>query len=163
LSRACSVCTHAERDSVDRDLLTGTPNTRIAARIGVSEQAVRRHRELHLPERLAKAQGAAEVASATDLLTELRALRSKAISLLLKAEAAGDFRTALAGIGQARSCLELLGELEGELDRRPQVNLTLSVEWLTLRTTILRALEPFPDAGQAVAAAIATVNGHAGN
>jgi hypothetical protein len=148
----CSVCTSEHRDAVDRMLLTGTSDRAIASQFELGRGAVARHRAAHVAERLAKAEGAAEVAAATDLLTELRALRAKAISLLLKAEAAGDYRTALAGIGQARSCLELLAELEGELDRRPQVNLTLSPEWITIRATLVDALMPFPEARAVVSA-----------
>ena len=64
----------------------------------------------------------------------------------------GDFRTELAGIGQARACLELLAKLLGELDERPQVNVVLSAEWISVRAVLLSALAPFPDARAAVAA-----------
>jgi hypothetical protein len=104
MPRPCSVCASEHRDSVDKALLTGASNRVVARQFALGADAVSRHRTAHVAERLAKAEGAAAVASATDLLTELRALRAKAISLLLKAEAAGDYRTALAGIGQARSC-----------------------------------------------------------
>ena len=48
------------------------------------------------------------MAAADDLLGQVRALRSKAMSILLAAERQGDLRTALAGIREARACLELL-------------------------------------------------------
>src|SRR5688500_1880811 len=112
MPRPCSVCAHPERDAIDKALVAGVANRRIAAQYAVSEQAIRRHRAEHLPEKLAKAEAATEVAQADDLLREVRALRSKAYGLLLKAEAAGDYRTALAGVREARGCLELLAELE---------------------------------------------------
>src|SRR5215210_7569143 len=137
MATICSVCTSEHRDSVDKTLLTGTSDRAVASQFGLGRGAVARHRAAHVAERLAKAEGAAEVASATNLLTELRALRAKAISLLLKAEKDGDYRTALAGVREARSCLELLAELEGELDRRPQVNLLVAPEWLIVRSVLL--------------------------
>jgi hypothetical protein len=114
------------RQTIDAALVAGTPNRRIAAQYAVSEQAIRRHRAEHLPEKLARAEQAAEVAEATDLLREVRALRSKAYGLLLRAEREGDLRTALQGVREARGCLELLAELEGELDKRASVNVVVS-------------------------------------
>ena len=151
MPRPCSICAHPDRAAIDRALVAGEPFRGIARTYRVSEDAVARHRESHLPEKLAKAEAAAEVAEATDLLREVRALRSKAYALLLKAEAAGDIRTALAGVREARGCLELLAELEGELDRRPTINLLVAPEWLMVRSAMLDALRPFPDARTAVA------------
>jgi hypothetical protein len=89
---------------------------------------------------------------AVDLLAELTELREKAMSLLLLAEAAGDIRTALAGIREARACLELLAEVQGELDRRPTLNLlAVSPDWLAVRSEVMRALSPYPEARRAVA------------
>jgi hypothetical protein len=102
------------------------------------------------------------VANADDLLAQLKALRNKAISLLTKAEAAGDYRTALAGIREARGCIETLMEVEGELDRRNVVTITVHPEWLALRTIILAALAPFPEARQQVAACL-TMTGEGRN
>lgn len=151
MSRACSICAHPNRDAIDKALVAGVANRRIAAQHAVSEQAIRRHRAEHLPEKLAASQEAAEVAQADDLLRELRALRSKAYGLLLKAEAAGDIRTALAGVREARGCLELFAELEGELDRRPTVNVLIAPEWLAVRAALLDALRAYPEARVAVA------------
>ncbi len=150
MPRACTICVHPDRDAIDRALVAGAANRRIAAQHAVSEQAIRRHRAEHLPEKLAKAEAAAEVAQADDLLRELRELRSKANALLLKAERSGDLRTALGSIREARACIELLAELEGELDRRPHINLLVTPEWVAVRTAVMTALAAHPDAKLAV-------------
>ena len=62
------------------------------------------------------------------MLRQVRALQSKTLSILLQAEGAGDLRTALAAIREARGNVELLAKLSGELDERPVVNLDLSPE-----------------------------------
>jgi hypothetical protein len=163
MARPCSVCAHPERSAIDKALVGGTPYRAVARQFRVSDDALARHRVAHLPERLAQAQDAAEVAEATDLLREVRALRSKAYGLLLKAEQQGDIRTALAGVREARGCLELLAELEGELDRRPTLNLLIAPEWLAVRGVLLDALRPYPEACTAVAArlgALESSNGH---
>ena len=149
MPRTCTVCTHARRGEIDRALVGGRPVRETSALFRVSEDAVGRHKAEHIPPTVAKAQEAADVAQADDLLAQVRALRSKAMALLLKAEAQGDLRTALAGIREARACLELLLEVEGELDRRPTVNLLVMPEWLAGRSALLEALGPFPEARSA--------------
>ncbi len=97
------------------------------------------------------------MAQADDLLEQVRTLHAHALAILERAEKAGDLRTALAAISQARGNLELLGKLAGELDERPVVNLNVSPEWLELRTVIVGALEPHPAAHTAVLKALQRV------
>ena len=94
------------------------------------------------------------MAQADDLLDQVRHLQTHALDILNRAEKAGDLRTALAAISQARGNLELLGKLAGELDERPVVNLNVSPEWLELRAVIVGALEPYSEARGAVLKAI---------
>jgi hypothetical protein len=77
--------------------------------------------------------------------------------LLAKASAAGDYRTALMGIREARACIETLLEVEGELDRRPAVNILLAPQWLVVRNALMLALRPYPEAASAVATALHSV------
>jgi hypothetical protein len=152
VARVCTVCVHPERLAIDQALVAGEPNRRIASQRDVSEIAVRRHKAEHLPAEMVKAQAAEEVVQADDLLGQVRELRLRALSILQKAEEKGDLRTALAGIREARACLELLLEVEGEIDRRPTLNLTLAPEWLTVRSALIDVLRPYPEARTAVAA-----------
>jgi len=115
---------------------------------------VQRHSENHLPATLAKAKEAEMVAHADDLLAQVRALQARTLVILETAEASEQHRTALSAIREARSNLELLAKLLGELDERPVVNLNISPEWLELRTVIVGALEPYTDARGAVLRAI---------
>jgi hypothetical protein len=115
---------------------------------------VQRHEVNHIPATLAKAKEAKEVAHADNLLGQVRALQSKTLSILLRAEGAGDLRTALSAVREARGNVELLAKLSGELDERPVVNVLVSAEWLQLRTTLVAALEPYRDARESVLRAI---------
>jgi len=132
----------------------GEPNRRIAALYGVSERALSRHEAAHLPTAMLKAKAAAEVVRGDDLLRQARDLQAKALSILSKAEGAGDLRTAVAACREARGCLELLARLLGEMPEGPTVNLLLAPEWAGLRGRILAALEPYRDARLDVAAAL---------
>jgi hypothetical protein len=100
-----------------------------------------------------KAQEIVEVAQADALLAQVRTLHRRALAILDQSERAGDLRTALGGIREARGCLELLGRLEGELPA-PHLVLLADPAWLALQATILQALDPFPAARQAVAEAL---------
>jgi hypothetical protein len=154
------VCQHPERDAIDKDLsaqksLRGIARTFFGS--ANAEDALGRHKADHLPASLAKAEQAKETALADDLLGQVKALRNKAIAILGKAEAAGDLRTALLGIREARACVELLLEVEGELHRAPVVNILIAPEWLHARAVLVKALQPYPEARSAVAAALSVV------
>ncbi len=159
MPRTCSICAHDQCQVIDRALLAGEPYRNIAVRFGTSVASLQRHKSDHLPKKLTQAKAAREVAEADDLLHQLKALRNKAISILQKAEQAGDYRTALAGIREARGCVETLMEVEGELDRRGTINVTINPEWVQLRTVIVTALQRHPEALHDVTTAIAHVEG----
>lgn len=151
MPRACTVCIHPKRPEIDSALLASEPFRHIASRFDTSTAALQRHKADHIPAHVATAKDAADVAIADDLLQQIKALRNKAISILQKAEEAGDYRTALMGIREARGCVETLLEVEGELDRRGVVNVVVNPEWIEIRTILLAALKPYPEAAQAVA------------
>jgi hypothetical protein len=152
--RRCTVCDHPESHGIDEALVTGAPYRSVAKRFELSESAVYRHKTEHLPAHLLKAKEVEEVARADDLLEQVRNLQTHALDILERAEKAGDLRTALAAISQARGNLELLGKLAGELDERPVVNLNVSPEWLELRAVIVGALDTHPQARGAVLSAL---------
>jgi hypothetical protein len=154
MPRSCTVCEHSKRGEIDRALVGDSSNLSVSSLFGVSESAVRRHKANHLPAKLVMAQAAEEVAQADSLLDQVRDLQSRAYGILDKAEAADDLRTALGAIREARGNLELLAKLLGELDERPQVNILVSPEWLSLRTKLLYSLNPYPEARGSVVRAL---------
>src|SRR5215207_6681275 len=151
MPRRCTVCDHPERHSIDEVLVTGAPYRSVAKQFELSESAVYRHKTEHLPAHLLKAREVEEAARADDLLDQVRNLQAHALDILERAENAGDLRTALAAISQARGNLELLGKLAGELTDSPQVNVLVLPEWTRLRTVLLEALTPYPEARASVA------------
>lgn len=158
MPRVCTVCGHPRRPDIDRALVDGVPYRVIAKRYEASPAAVQRHKD-HVPATLARARDAADVADADNLLGQLQELRAKALELLDKAERAGDYRTALAGVREARGCVETLLEVSGELDRRGVVNIVVSPQWIELRTVILSALRGHPEARRGVVTALRAVEG----
>jgi hypothetical protein len=160
--RSCTICTHPDREAIDEALVGGVAFPALVAEYRVSKDALSRHKANHLPAKLVMAQAAEEVAQADDLLDQVRDLQARTLAILEAAESTRQHRTALSAIREARSNLELLAKLLGELDERPVVNLNVSPEWLELRAVIVGALEPYSDARGAVLSAIEGVsNGHA--
>lgn len=162
MPRRCTVCDHETRTSIETALISGAPLRDIAGRHDVSKSALERHKAGHLPAHLAKAKEAREVARADGLLSQVRQLQERAMSILTACEEAGELRTALAAIREARNNLELLARLVGELDEAPRVNILVSAEWLAVRSALLGALVPYPEARAAAANALLGLEGGRG-
>ena len=115
------------------------------------------YKQKKLPDVLSKSNDLkieAEEIRGTQTLAEVRALKTRALGVLEEAQKAGDLRTALLGIREARGCLELCMKAEGQIDKQPQVNILLNPEWIELKAVIIAALRPYPDALGAVRNAI---------
>jgi hypothetical protein len=70
--RRCSVCTDPRRQAIDRALVDGEANLALSAKFrGLSDDAIRRHRENHLPANLAKTTEVRELASASATFQQL--------------------------------------------------------------------------------------------
>lgn len=73
MSRVCTVCTHAECDVINRLLAAGeSSNRRIATQYALTEAAIRRHKNDHIPVAMVKAQAAKADAHALDVMEELK-------------------------------------------------------------------------------------------
>jgi hypothetical protein len=125
---------------------------------------VRRHAANHIPDAIAAAverQQAQLVTHGGSLLNQVHDLHARALALLTAAETAGDRKSIIGGIREARACIELLARLEGQLAERnaTTVNVLVAPDWMRLRGLILHALRPHPGAAQAVALALAHEGG----
>jgi transposase len=154
MPRVCTICSHDERDAIEDAFVAGMPKRRIATQFGVGEKAVRYHVREHLPKLLALARDAEREARADSLLDRVEALQSRTEAILTSTEGTDLYSVQLQAIREMRHNLELIGEVTKELDRTPTLNLHLNPEWLEIRTAIVLALEPHPDARESVLRAI---------
>lgn len=166
MPQTCSICRHPERADIDAVLLAGEPFRHIAARTGTSTTALQRHRS-HIPVALADAvtdaRRVATVVAGDTLLDQVAQLRDEARDLMALARRDGDYRTAMQGITTALRCIDLFAELDNQLDRRASVNIIVTPEWQAVRGRLIAALEPFPEAGLAVSAALQAGEGTGGH
>jgi hypothetical protein len=154
--RTCNICSHPYRDAIERDILHRVSQERIATAHAtqnhpLSQSGVSRHAENCIPELLAKAREADDVARADVLLADLGRIRAAAFRALEDAEGAGDRLTMLRAIREARENLRILGELRGELNAAQAQRALISPVALQV---IIQTLEPHPELAEAVAEAL---------
>ena len=89
-----------------------------------------------------------------DHFGQLRVLRERAAIALEKAEGSENHKIALQAIRELRELVRLWGELEGKLQSQPQINILVDPQWIELRTVIIQALDPYPQAKEAVVNAV---------
>lgn len=157
MSRTCTICRHEDRADIDKALVARQPFRHIAERYEISTTSLVRHSDDHLPASLLKATDAAEIARADTILDQVQELRDKALDLLKQAEDAGDLRTALAGVREARACMEMLAKLAGELQDGATINILFQPQWLQIQGVILATLNDHPEARLAVADALTKI------
>jgi len=122
MARPCTICRHPERATIDQRLVAGEPATVISSDFGLSERAIQRHCKTHLPALLVEAYQAQEATRADRLLADMLDLQERTLAILSQAEQSGDHAVGLKAIQQARSNLDLLARLMGQLRNETNVN-----------------------------------------
>jgi hypothetical protein len=169
----CTVCRHQERWRIELLKAGGAGIDALAAKFGVSRDAIFRHWHTHVTDSMKAgylsgpsemANLAAKAATEGDSVIDyLRICRTALTSQLAAASEAGDSRTTAYVAGQLTKTLETIGKLTGELGElaRSSINITNnniaimnSPQFATLQATMLRALAPYPDARSAVVLAL---------
>jgi len=168
---ACTICAHDKRALIDVGLVHGVSHRVLADRFDVGKDAVQRHGTNHL----SPAQRAAILAQRKPTEIDLDALRaSESESLLAQlvaqrarlqsnaefASGFGDVRAAVSAEAAITTNLALVGKLLGQLVNLHDVRHTsilVSADYIKLRTAIVHALAPFPEARAAVARVLAAL------
>jgi hypothetical protein len=167
-----TVTEHVDRARIERDLALGRPLARIAKKYKptLSIWALHRHKK-RLPPQLKAALAGHALRPAEDL-NELRISESESIlsnlaaqraRLLLAQDAAleGETFGLVAQLSNAiHRNIELVGKYLGEFAShsvQTSISILIQPEYLDLRAALLRALQPYPEARHAVAAALHAV------
>lgn len=154
---------HPQGKNIIKRLANGEPNSGILPDFpGITGDDLDYYRDNKLDKILSRSpELKAEIEGdlGNDTLAEVRSLKTRTMEILDKAELAGDLKTALLGIREARGCLEAILKAEGRIQEQNiniiQQNVLINnPEWIDLRTKITMALDPFPEAKAAVVDAI---------
>lgn len=141
MGRVCTICSHQDRDQIERGILSGVAYRRLAAQYGTTEASIRRHiKEGHVSDRLIQTSKQSDIATADGLISDLVYLRETAIQFLEQAKEAEDRRSASGLITSALRVIEVMGEVRGELDRKATVNILINPEYVETRTKIVKAV-----------------------
>jgi hypothetical protein len=150
ISTKCSICKHIAVDEINAKLVSGVSPATLAEQYDVGKMALHRHKNNHLPKVLVQSQQLKEADAADNLLDKVQGIYDEAWRLMRKAEGDGKYAPAVSALKEARTCLELIGRLLGELKSGPVINVMYNPEFIEARLTITEALKPYPEARQAV-------------
>ena len=159
LGRQCTICNHPLRVEIDKALVAGVAFRRIAAKYGVSDGSLRRHkRNGHIAEQIVKAakkkeiqqakevqaailaQEAQEVAAAQTILDEVSRLKDRALTILDRAETEGT-REACMALREVRGIVELLAKVRGELKGDgPTINIIQNPQFVEFKSVVLEVM-----------------------
>jgi len=153
LSKPCSVCACKDVEKINAGIIEGVPLAALSSEYGVTQSALYRHK-IHIPEQLVKAREVKETAAADNLMERVASLNSKAEDVYKKALKSQNLNAAIGAVRELRGITELYAKITGELQSQTVNNIIVAPEWITLRNAILKALDPYPEARQAVIKAI---------
>jgi transposase-like protein len=174
VSRASTVSQHPERAAIEAALARGMALRKIAKRYGVSLDAAFRHRKKMRREQpeLFQALAASDWRVKPEELEKLRVETSDGYLKILRSQVAkliaaqdrciedGIDAQAASLAGQANRALELVGKAIGQIGAAGSITVTnnnaiiLNAGFWELRTKLIRALAPYPEARSAVLEAL---------
>jgi len=171
----CRTCNHKDRAAVELALARGVSANALAKRYrGLSVDSLRSHARKHMPAQLRAALIAGPSIEGVDLdklreresqslLSSLVSLRARLWFSLDAAEENGDGNMLARLSGQIHENLSITGKLLGDLGVGSTTinNVLLVPAYVEMRVELVRALAPFPDAREAVAAVLQRLEGDA--
>ncbi len=153
MPRTCTICAHPLRREIEEGLVYRRPYRNIAEHYALSVGSLSRHVNAgHIAERLRKVRDEEDLREALDVARQLKAINSAAGLLLSEAMERDEEgrRTspyaALSAIDRVQRQIELQAKLLGQIEEAPRIELNVHPEWVELRTVIVGALEPHPEA-----------------
>ena len=168
IGRGCTVCASPNRTLIEAALAAGRTQADVAKAYKVHYGAIQRHVKNHASKSLVAVAGpelhSGPVQTGTELGEDRRSAIVQLAEKLRETQAIYDSATsgnvnstsALVALKQAAVLIEQIARLRGEFAPPPPVviDLTTTSEWVKLRSKILKALIPYPEARQAVADAL---------
>jgi len=163
----CTICHHREHAAIDLAIARGVSVLALSRRYKVSTDSIYRHKKAHLPPTLrAKLIAGPDLdidldklreTESQSLLANLVALRHRLFASLDTAEECGDGTMISRLAAQLHNNLEITGKLLGDLGIGSTAtinNVLVMPAYVEMRVELVKALEPFPEARQAVAAVL---------
>ena len=168
--KKCSVCSHRERAGIDLALARGVSKDALAKRYGLGRDPLFRHAQSHMPPQLRASLLAGpdleidvdrlRETESQSLLANIIAIRRRLFNSFDAAELHGDGNLLARIAGQLHNNLELTAKLLGDLgvgSTTIKQRARSMPAYVEMRVELVRALSPFPEARQAVARVLHTI------
>lgn len=107
MPRTCTICTSEHRSEIDRALVRRSSFRDISRQYEVSKDALSRHAQEHLPDKLRRAEEAEQQEEADELLGDLRKIQIHTVKVLRRAEADEDWWLVLKAVAEQRQNIQL--------------------------------------------------------
>lgn len=167
MARKCNVCEHPDRATIELGVANRISYEVLAKRHGLHKDSIQRHRSNHMPPHIMAAlltRGRAidldleamRESESEGLLSNLVVMRAKLYKALDAAEDSGDLAATAQIASRMLKTLELTARLLGDIQASTKVtnNILVLPEYHGLRVSLIKALQPFPEARQAVIGAL---------
>jgi hypothetical protein len=172
MGNKCTVCEHPRRAEIELATARKVGIRQIAQKFAVSQWAVQRHKA-HMPPQLHAALAATGLPTCIDLdalrkaeseglLQTLVAQRGRLYRLLDAAEECGDLKAAATIHGRILDSVGMVAKLLGEIQTHSvhtTNTLLIAPEYLALRSALVTALRPHPEARRAVSKVLCDLEG----
>lgn len=155
MARSCSICAREDVEQIDRDILAGVSFPTLHERYGASVGALHRH-SVHLKQEL-DIKPVLQIGDMETAVSRVRELEARADKLYKDSVKSGDRLNTVRALKEMREIVELCAKLTGELNQQQTVvhqHLHVTPEWAALRSVMLRALQPYPEARAALIEAL---------
>lgn len=110
----CNICQHEQAKQINEAIIQGRTLRSIAADYQVHISSLSRHKP-HIADKIRTYSTLTEAQEGASIMQQVSSLLQRADSLLSQAEDSQDVKTALLGVRECRSTLELMAKISGEL------------------------------------------------
>lgn len=159
--RPCTICAHDERAAMEDSLLAGESYSHIARVFGVGPSALKRHRHGHISDVLVPVVVAGD-SQGLPTLDRIERVVVVLEQLLRDGRSEDKPSQVLAAAKELRQTIELIAKVRGELQSGGPtvqvVNISASTEWQAIQAAMLDVLGLYPEARQAVADRLLTLD-----
>lgn len=112
MAGACSICTHKDRQSIDREIVAGHTLTKIARKYDISYDVLIKHKSEHITRQMATANAMKLQKQALDVFGELENMIVGIKTIVDKARSKNQDGKYLAATRELRNSLELLSRIQ---------------------------------------------------
>jgi hypothetical protein len=152
----CTFCNHRDAALLEQQIAIKQLNQVQAAKIvGCNKSTVSRHMANCVPKKMAEWVKPGPAKEETlNVVSELVRSHENLLSLYQEARAKEDIHAAIKVLEAERRHLELVAKLTGQLNEAPQISFLQNPQYLTLKQTLIKKLEPYPDLRQEISQAL---------